>query len=493
MSDRNRTAAFCTLLSFAFVSFAAVVPSHGPAKGYLIITGGDEDYKRFIELAGGPTAHIVVVPTASIASRVAEAMIPPYCSAPGPFAGIHCTVLHTTDRKVADSPEFVAPLKHATGVWLEGGRHWRLADAYLDTLVLKELFNVLARGGVIGGGSGGATIQGSYMVRGSSDPDDNTIMMAPGHETGFGFFTNVTIDQHVDTRHRENDLAPVMKAHPDLLGLGLDQSTSITMHRDTLIVNGPGRVAVWDGKDHEGKGYYYLRAGDTLNTATRVATMAAHPHETTLKQITLPNEILVQYVGTYQMGQRALMTITLEGDQIISQFTGQGKVPIVAESGGKFFLKTVELEFTKGPDGKVTQLILHQSGADLPMKRLGDSEARQASQEFAARATHVAQRFRDQKPFPGSEEALRSHIEGLRSGEPNYGQMSSEFAQVTRQQLAWLKEMVHKLGVPQSVTFKGVGPGGADIYELKFPMGSTQWRIMMTTDSKIENVAFLAM
>ena len=112
------------------------------------------------------------------------------------------------------------------------------------------------------------------MLRGSSSPDDNRIMMAPGHETGFGLFTNTAIDQHVDVRHRENDLAPVMKAHPELLGLGLDQETSITVHGDEFIVNGPGRVAVWDGKDHDGKGYYYLHPGDKLNTATGVAKLA---------------------------------------------------------------------------------------------------------------------------------------------------------------------------------------------------------------------------
>jgi cyanophycinase len=133
-------------------------------------------------------------------------------------------------------------------------------------------------------------------VRGSSNPDDNTIMMAPGHEVGFGFFTNVTIDQHVDMRHRENDLAPVMKAHPQLLGLGLDQSTSITVHGDTLTVNGPKRVAVWDGKDHDGKGYYYLRAGDMLNTATRVATRGAHAADPKDNPITLPPEKLHQHL-----------------------------------------------------------------------------------------------------------------------------------------------------------------------------------------------------
>ena len=262
-------------------------PSHGPAKGYLLITGGATqapDYQRFIEMAGGKNARIVVIPTASVTRPTDQATLQAqYCGPKSPFATVPCTVLHTTDRTVADSPDFVAPLTIATGVWLEGGRHWRLTDAYLDTRTVKEIFNLLDRGGTVGGGSAGATVQGSYMVRGSSNPDDNTIMMAPGHEIGFGLFTNVTIDQHVDVRHRENDLAAVIKAHPDLLCLGLDQSTSITVHADTLTVNGPKRVAVWDGKDHEGKGYYYLLTGDKLNTATRVATPAPHPAETTDK------------------------------------------------------------------------------------------------------------------------------------------------------------------------------------------------------------------
>jgi cyanophycinase len=279
-------------LCFAWIiaTAAAQPPSHGPIKGTLLITGGatqPPDFQRFIEMAGGKNAQIVVIPTASVTKPTDQAkQQDQYCGPKSPFASLPCTVVHTTDRAIADSPAFVAPLTTATGVWIEGGRHWRLTDAYLDTLTLKEMFKVLDRGGVVGGGSAGATVQGSYMVRGSSNPDDNTIMMAPGHEIGFGFFTNVTIDQHVDVRHRENDLAAVIKAHPDLLCLGLDQSTSITVHGDTLTVNGPKRVAVWDGKNHDGKGYYYLQTGDQLNTATRVATFVPHPAEAAQKQST---------------------------------------------------------------------------------------------------------------------------------------------------------------------------------------------------------------
>ena len=288
MTARRTLSAHLVVLASIVLALPAAsraqTASHGPAKGYLLITGGatePRDYQRLIDLAGGAKANIVVIPNASVTKPETQAALQDeYCGPKSPFAAfpnVPCTVIYTNDPAVANTPAFVAPLKTATGVWFVGGRHWRIADAYLNTLTLKELFALLDRGGVIGGGSAGATIQGSYMVRGSAVPDDNRIMMAPGHETGLGFLTNTTIDQHVDVRHRENDLAPVMAAHPDLLGLGIDQATSFTVHGDTLTVNGPKRVAVWDHKDHDGKGYYYLRTGDQLNLATWTPTFTAHP------------------------------------------------------------------------------------------------------------------------------------------------------------------------------------------------------------------------
>ena len=196
----------CIALSLTAAALAQL-PSHGPVKGYLLITGGatePRDYQRFVDLSGGKNANIVVIPNASVTKPTEQAALQEeYCGAKSPFAafpGVPCTVLYTDDHAVANSAAFVAPLKTATGVWFVGGRHWRIADAYLDTLTLKEFFKLLDRGGTIGGGSAGATIQGSYMVRGSAVPDDNTIMMAPGHEIGFGFLTNATIDQHVDVQ-----------------------------------------------------------------------------------------------------------------------------------------------------------------------------------------------------------------------------------------------------------------------------------------------------
>jgi cyanophycinase len=180
------------------------------------------------------------------------------------------TILHTRDRKVADTPEFVAPLRAARGVWFEGGRQWRLADSYLNTLTQREVLNLLARGGVVGGTSAGATIQGSYLARG--DTKNNTIMMGD-HEVGFGLVRNTAIDQHVLRRNRQFDLIPLIEKRPELLGIGLDENTAIVVRGDTADVIGQSYVAIYDNRKMVGRDgrFYFLQPGDRFNLKTREA------------------------------------------------------------------------------------------------------------------------------------------------------------------------------------------------------------------------------
>jgi cyanophycinase len=247
-------------------------PTVGPAKGSLVIVGGGnvgpEIQKRFVELAGGPSANFVLIPTAQ-----ADGFNPDRTRTfmARTFGVDHIVVLHTRDRKLADSAEFVKPLQQATGVWIEGGRQWRLADSYLGTAVEREIKALLARGGVVGGSSAGATIQGSYLVRGApaapGNPDgDNRIMMVPGHEAGFALLPRSAIDQHVIRRHRESDLDPVIAAHPGLLGIGIDEATAIVVHGDDFEVIGDSKVIIHDGK----KPFYFLSHGQKFNLKTRM-------------------------------------------------------------------------------------------------------------------------------------------------------------------------------------------------------------------------------
>ncbi len=225
-------------------------------------------YERFLELAGGPDAPIVVIPTAGGADDYG-----PDWPGTRPFeraGATHVTVLHTYDPKVADTDAFVAPLRAARGVWFTGGRQWRLADAYLGTKVHEELWKLLERGGVIGGSSAGATIQGSYLARG--DTQTNTVMMGD-HEEGLGFLKNTAVDQHVLRRNRHFDLLEIIEARPELLGLGLDEDTAVVVRGDRFEVIGNHYVAIYDHARtlDSGAPFYFLAPGDTFDLATRTA------------------------------------------------------------------------------------------------------------------------------------------------------------------------------------------------------------------------------
>lgn len=262
--------ALATLATAAPKKPARAQESIGPNKGTLVIVGGGqvgpEIVQRFVQLAGGPDANFVVIPTAgednglNDLTKIADDF-------KKRFGAKNVTVLHTRDRKVADSPEFVEPLKHASAVWIPGGRQWRLADSYLGTATEREIKAVLARGGVVGGSSAGATIQGSFLVRGAVS--GNTIMVDKDHQKGFGLLHDAAIDQHVIKRHRESDLVPVIADHPKLLGIGIDESTAIVVHGNEFEVIGASKVGIYDDKEHDGKKYYFLTAGQKYDLAHR--------------------------------------------------------------------------------------------------------------------------------------------------------------------------------------------------------------------------------
>jgi len=256
-------------------------PEYGPAKGTLVIVGGGAIrntgiIEKFIQLAGGPDARFVIVPTAA-GNRTADGQVRVYKEedviASWTRRGLkNVTMLHTHDPKVADTEAFVQALRQANAVWFEGGRQWNIVDSYMNTLTYREFHKVLERGGVIGGSSAGATIQGDYLVRGAvAGPD---IMMTPEkeHEHGFNFLRRSAIDQHINTRMRWDDLIPVIKRYPTLLGIGLSENTAIIVNGDRFEVMGAWKVAIHDNTrvyQPWEKPYYVLSAGDVYNMKTR--------------------------------------------------------------------------------------------------------------------------------------------------------------------------------------------------------------------------------
>ncbi len=245
-------------------------PFYGPDNGTLVIAGGGKlppvIFERFAELAGGFDAGIVIIPTAGSPDNIDTSRVREKWENAG-FTNI--TVLHTTDPEEAGKTDFYGKIAEASGVWFEGGRQWRLVDAYYGTETYNKLHELLDRGGVIGGSSAGASIQGSFLARG--DMSGNTIMISTDerHQKGFGFMKNTAIDQHIDTRDRWTDIQEIILEHPELLGIGISESTAIVVKGDEFEVIGAGDVAITTediitGSDNDNL-YLVLSPGENFN------------------------------------------------------------------------------------------------------------------------------------------------------------------------------------------------------------------------------------
>ena len=247
----------------------------GPATGSLVVVGGamrdPAIREKFVELAGGAEARIVVVPTAGGRDEYDDSN----CGLSGwqemEVASVTC--LHTKDPAEANTDEFIRPIQEATAVWFNGGRQWHIADSFLGTRTEEEFRKVLERGGVIGGSSAGATIQGSYLVRG--DTSGNEIMMGD-HQVGFAYLKNTAVDQHVLRRNRQFDLIAVVEAHPELLGIGIDENTAIVVQGDEFQVMGASYVLIYDPRSPEWNGgrFTFIPPGGRFNLATREVVRA---------------------------------------------------------------------------------------------------------------------------------------------------------------------------------------------------------------------------
>lgn len=259
------TGSLALALAWISAAWGQSAPSVGPARGSLVVVGGGQIgadiSSKFLSLAGGPESLIVVIPTADDRDTLpADYLEKMFLSTAG---AKNLVLRHTRSREEASTEAFVEPIRRARGVWFPGGRHWRLVDSYLGTPVQTELEKLLERGGVIGGTSAGATIQGSFLVRGARS--GNTIMIDDTYRTGFGYLRNTAIDQHLLARKREKDMLQVVEKFPNLLGIGIDESTAIVVSGDQAEVIGASKVAIYE----HGKPFYFLSPGDWFDLKQR--------------------------------------------------------------------------------------------------------------------------------------------------------------------------------------------------------------------------------
>jgi cyanophycinase-like exopeptidase len=270
----------------------------GLLRGSLVAAGGgapEDVIARFIALAGGPDAPIVSIPPspACVLPGGGQA-VGDGCSAGGLGARRPCapppvaqtlaegtasqfraagarnvTVIETYDRAVADSESFVAKIARASGFWAPGGVPQKLMEVYGGTRTERELRNLLARGGVVGGTSAGAVILGSHFGFPAAVDDESRLT------PGFGFLRNVRFLPHATSQGALPMLAILAARHPDRVLLAMDERAAWEIHGDTAEVIGTGSAFVpGEGPASPDRRYLTLRAGDRYNMATRVVTRA---------------------------------------------------------------------------------------------------------------------------------------------------------------------------------------------------------------------------
>ena len=210
------------------------------------------------------------------------------------------------------------------------------------------------------------------------------------------------------------------------------------------------------------------------------------PPERTLKSVE-PSSF-DRYVGTYRLNPRETVTFWRDDNQVESRVLGQGSVEIFPSSEHEYFEKVVDARWEFSSDGSETgtSVTRYQQGRKWVANRLTGAEGQTALETSIA----IEKRFKEQAAVPGSEAALRRLIEGLATGKPRYDELSPELAQITREQLPALQKSIVGFGPLQSVSFKGVAPGGADIYEVTFDHAVREFGLFLGPDSRIHFAMF---
>jgi cyanophycinase len=246
-------------------------------RGSLLIIGGGTRgaaiMQRFVALAGGARARVVVFPMASGEAAATGVELVQEMHA----LGIQDATSLNLDRTQADDAATVRKLDGVTGVYFAGGDQARLTAALGGTRTEARLHELYAGGAVMAGTSAGAAVMSEIMITGDErrpvSKDDafqkieaENVVTTPG----FGFLKDAIVDQHFVRRRRFNRLLSLVLEHPTLVGIGIDEATAIWVKPDhTFEVVGEGPVLVVDPRGAE--------AGrDTGSPGLRGAGMTLH-------------------------------------------------------------------------------------------------------------------------------------------------------------------------------------------------------------------------
>lgn len=220
--------------------------------GHLLVIGGAEDkynerriLKKFLQLAGGDSAEVLIVPVASDFPEFASDV---YTQAFRNLGVASPRVLRATSRQDVFQADPEELLDGVTGVFITGGDQMRLVSILGGTKFAAKLKTVVRETNIVlaGTSAGAAGMSTSMIVRGesTSHPHKNSVRLSPG----LGFLKNIIIDQHFTERGRISRLITAVSYNPYNLGIGIDENTAIILDGDGIMeVYGLGSATIVDG------------------------------------------------------------------------------------------------------------------------------------------------------------------------------------------------------------------------------------------------------
>ena len=230
-----------------------------PPQGTLIIVGGGATpgglHRKLLDLAGGPGARVLVVPLGQAPSP--ESKTNPSVSAFREAGGTQVSQISADDPKAA-----LAEVKAAEVIWFPGGKQSLMMESLQRLGVVEAIRERHAQGAVLGGTSAGAAIMSKVMIAGTDSTQDGG--MTPMLGEGLGLWPGVIVDQHFVKRGREPRLRAAVQAHPELLGVGIDESTFVLVKGNSFETGDKSTVLVLDSRQGGPMKRTELKAGDTF-------------------------------------------------------------------------------------------------------------------------------------------------------------------------------------------------------------------------------------
>ena len=197
---------------------------------------------------------------------------------------------------------------------------------------------------------------------------------------------------------------------------------------------------------------------------------------------------LERFAGAYRLDDGATLLVRKANDNLVSQLPGEAPLVLFPAADLEFFAKNADftLSFTIDTGGKVKAAQYRQPGRGHEGRRLDDASAA----PLLAAAERTARRVKEQKPLPGSDQAVRLLLAGFASGKLDYERLSPPLADRTREQMSWLQPWFGGLGVLNSLTFHAVKPEGSDQWDVKFDKDVVRVEIQVGEDGRIAGVSF---